>query len=114
MIKLSSKRLSRSLSKLRGGGRNSNNGSATIGVKGCNIVCGEIKWEMRPGGMLVQKRECVDNIGEGDIVIKVTTVSKWHDISIQSTSTFGTTSSTCTYSRNFRFFFQIIHTLLYV
>lgn len=41
------------------------------------------------GGMLVQKRECKENSGEGVITIRVSTVSHWHDISIQATSTFG-------------------------
>lgn len=50
----------------------------------------EIKWELRPGGMLVQKRESSgDSDGDAMITIRVSTVSKWHDISIQSTSTFG-------------------------
>lgn len=50
---------------------------------------GEIKWELRPGGMLVQKRENGANVGEGMITVRVSTVSHWHDISIQATSTFG-------------------------
>ncbi|KAI3452505.1 hypothetical protein Pfo_009169 [Paulownia fortunei] len=81
MIKLRSKRFSRSSSKLGGGG-----GSAANSAGGAT---GEIKWELRPGGMLVQRRECKENAGEGVITIRVSTVSKWHDISIQATSTFG-------------------------
>ncbi|CAA0824522.1 Ubiquitin-like superfamily protein [Striga hermonthica] len=50
---------------------------------------GEIKWEVRPGGMLVQKRESNTNNEEGVITIRISTVSKWHHISIQPTSTFG-------------------------
>lgn len=51
---------------------------------------GDIKWEMRPGGMLVQKRESgSESGGEGVITVRVSTVSKWHDISIEATSTFG-------------------------
>lgn len=50
----------------------------------------EIKWELRPGGMLVQMRESGQSDGnKGLITIRVSTVSKSHDISIQQTSTFG-------------------------
>ncbi|XP_031114510.1 BAG family molecular chaperone regulator 1 [Ipomoea triloba] len=49
---------------------------------------GEIKWEVRPGGMLVQKRECAEN-GEEIITLRISTVSQCHHISIQATSTFG-------------------------
>ncbi|KAL1531596.1 BAG family molecular chaperone regulator 3-like [Salvia divinorum] len=81
MMKLRSKRFSRSNTKLAGG-------VSTAAVGG-----GEIKWELRPGGMLVQKRESRENAGAGGeetmITIRVSTVSKWHDLSIQATSTFG-------------------------
>ncbi|KAK4417838.1 BAG family molecular chaperone regulator 2 [Sesamum alatum] len=83
MIKLRPKRFSRSSSKLGGGGGGGGATNATT------TTTGEIKWELRPGGMLVQKRECKENSDEGVITIRVSTVSKWHDISIQSTSTFG-------------------------
>ncbi|GFP84978.1 bag family molecular chaperone regulator 3 [Phtheirospermum japonicum] len=83
MMKLRSKRFSRSISKLSGS--NGGGGAANTG----GGATGEIKWEVRPGGMLVQKRECKENSGEGVITIRVSTVSKWHDISIQPTSTFG-------------------------
>ncbi|XP_076903781.1 BAG family molecular chaperone regulator 2-like [Bidens hawaiensis] len=86
MIKLKSKRFQRSLSKFRIGGHGSN------GDKECgNAITGEIKWELRPGGMLVQKRD-IDNQSvekEGYILVRVANGSKWHDISIQATSTFG-------------------------
>lgn len=90
MLKLRSKRFFRSnSSKLRG----ADNG----GSKAAPMAVGEIKWELRPGGMLVQKRESscasTDSSGEGIIIVKVSTVSQCHDISIQSTSTFGI--STC-------------------
>ncbi|XP_076949582.1 BAG family molecular chaperone regulator 2-like [Bidens hawaiensis] len=85
MIKLKSNRLSRGLSKLRNGGNSGNRGDATA-----MRLMGEVKWELRPGGMLVQMREMGgDNVMEGVITIRVTTVSKWHDISIRATSTFG-------------------------
>lgn len=77
-MKLRSKRFCRSSSKLSNGG-NSMKGSAEK----------EIKWELRPGGMLVQKRDTAENEGEGMITIRVATVSKWHDISVEATSTFG-------------------------
>lgn len=86
LMRLRSKKFSRSNSnnnKLENGGGNSNNNA---------FGGGEIKWELRPGGMLVQKRECGDGStdgGEGLITLRVSTVSKCHDISIQSTSTFG-------------------------
>ncbi|XP_034707655.1 BAG family molecular chaperone regulator 1 [Vitis riparia] len=79
MIKLRSKRFCRGNSKLGSGGGN--------GVKGQEK--GEIKWELRPGGMLVQKRESAESVGEGMITVRVSIVSKWHEISIESTSTFG-------------------------
>ncbi|XP_076912354.1 BAG family molecular chaperone regulator 2-like [Bidens hawaiensis] len=83
MIKLKSKRFQRSLSKFRIGGGGSN------GDKECgNTITGEIKWELRPGGMLVQKRD-IDGQKEGFIMVRVANGSQWHDISIQATSTFG-------------------------
>jgi hypothetical protein len=48
---------------------------------------GEIEWEVRPGGMLVQKRD-----GRGGvevITVRVATGFSWHDVSIGATSTFG-------------------------
>ncbi|KAJ0469699.1 putative Ubiquitin-like domain-containing protein [Helianthus annuus] len=85
MMKLKSKRFHRSLSKLRiGGGSNKECGGT--------ITTGEIKWELRPGGMLVQKRDVDDaqNVEkEGFIMVRVANGSQWHDISIQATSTFG-------------------------
>ncbi|KAM7506558.1 hypothetical protein LguiA_017011 [Lonicera macranthoides] len=104
MIKLRSKIFSRSNSKLRGGdngGCISLNGRATKGYSGGAAagVGGEIKWELRPGGMLVQKREngestttsssSSSSVGEEMIVVKVSTISQCHNISIQPTSTFG-------------------------
>ncbi|KAG8384904.1 hypothetical protein BUALT_Bualt04G0166700 [Buddleja alternifolia] len=86
MIKLRSKRFSRSSSKLSSGGGGGGHGGA---AKAGGGATGEIKWELRPGGMLVQRRECKENSDEVVITIRVSTVSKWHDISIQATSTFG-------------------------
>ncbi|XP_059294988.1 BAG family molecular chaperone regulator 3-like [Lycium ferocissimum] len=81
MIKLRSKRFFRSNSKV----------AVSVGksIAGIDGNASEIKWELRPGGMLVQKREC-ENVGDQAIItIRVSTVSKSHDISIQPTSTFG-------------------------
>ncbi|PON95233.1 Ubiquitin domain containing protein [Trema orientale] len=75
----SSSKLSNSASKLKGADQKD--------LGGNNIA--EIKWELRPGGMLVQRRESGQSVGEGLITIRVSTVSQWHDISIESTSTFG-------------------------
>ncbi|OWM74901.1 hypothetical protein CDL15_Pgr021252 [Punica granatum] len=93
MIKLRSKKSSKSSSKL-GNGANGNGGSSLKGSssmdKGCynNGVMGEIKWELRPGGMLVQKRESQKS-GEGMITVRVSYGTQWHDIPIEATSTFG-------------------------
>ncbi|XP_027359495.1 BAG family molecular chaperone regulator 2-like [Abrus precatorius] len=83
MIKLRSKRFSRSSSKIANGSK-----ASSPPGKDCTSI-GEIKWELRPGGMLVQKRESNQSAGEGIITIRVSTVSHWHDISIDATSTFG-------------------------
>lgn len=84
-MKLKSKRFCRSISKL---------GIGNKVVASPNIVedCSEIKWELRPGGMLVQKRESKKS--EEIITIRVSTLSKWHDISIEATSTFGKSNPT--------------------
>ncbi|KAG5099171.1 hypothetical protein JHK82_044223 [Glycine max] len=84
MIKLRSMRFSRSSSKLGNGGHK----ATTPTEKDCRSI-GEIQWELRPGGMLVQKRESNQSAGEGMITIIVSTVSQSHEISIEATSTFG-------------------------
>lgn len=48
---------------------------------------GEIEWEVRPGGMLVQKRD--GGRGEEVIMVRVSTGFSWHDVSIGATRTFG-------------------------
>nr|AFK37645.1 unknown [Medicago truncatula] len=83
MMKLRSKRFCRSISKLGFG----NKVVASPIEKDCSENS-EIEWELRPGGMLVQKREGNKSVGE-IITIRVSTMSKWHDISIEETSTFG-------------------------
>ncbi|KAL6587434.1 hypothetical protein OROMI_000412 [Orobanche minor] len=81
-MKLRSKRFSRSSSKLGHGGSAATLTAASDGG-------GEIKWEIRPGGMLVQKRDNKEKSDEIMITIRVSTVSQWHDLSVQATSTFG-------------------------
>lgn len=48
-----------------------------------------IEWEVRPGGMLVQKRHTGGDDDKEAIRVRVSTGSKWHDISIGAGSTFG-------------------------
>ncbi|XP_062221088.1 BAG family molecular chaperone regulator 3-like [Phragmites australis] len=64
------------------GGGDGNAASAGVGGG-----AGEIEWEVRPGGMLVQKRERRGD--EEVIVVRVSTGFSWHDVSIGATSTFG-------------------------
>ncbi|KAK6267243.1 hypothetical protein QUC31_018080 [Theobroma cacao] len=87
MIKLKSKRFCRGSFKFGSGG-NGGSGNAKVAEQVCGNMS-EIKWELRPGGMLVQKRETGGSVGEGVITVRVSTVSQWHDISIEATSTFG-------------------------
>ncbi|KAL5864397.1 hypothetical protein ACOSQ3_001911 [Xanthoceras sorbifolium] len=101
MMKLKSKRFCRGSFKLIGGGGggggsskfSSSNSNVKEATRGCstggNNNTSEIKWELRPGGMLVQKRESGESEGKGTIAVRVSTVSQWHDISIEATSTFG-------------------------
>ncbi|XP_057983519.1 BAG family molecular chaperone regulator 1 [Malania oleifera] len=97
MVKLRSKRFCLRMMSMNsskdgsGGGGGGSIHRGGVAGKGCGGGAGgEIKWELRPGGMLVQRRECgAGNSGEGMITVRVSTVSRWHDISIQPTSTFG-------------------------
>ncbi|XVE79838.1 hypothetical protein DITRI_Ditri14bG0088700 [Diplodiscus trichospermus] len=54
-----------------------------------NVVKGEIEWELRPGGMLVQKRNVGDASSGPMIKIKVSHGSYHHDIAVPAQSTFG-------------------------
>ncbi|GMI92036.1 BCL-2-associated athanogene 4 [Hibiscus trionum] len=54
-----------------------------------NVVKGEIEWELRPGGMLVQKRNMGESSSAPMINIKVSHGSYHHDIALPSQSTFG-------------------------
>ncbi|CAO1940634.1 unnamed protein product [Urochloa humidicola] len=51
----------------------------------------KIEWEVRPGGMLVQKRRTPeeDAAAVEYILVRVSTGWQWHDISIDATATFG-------------------------
>lgn len=53
------------------------------------VFKGEIDWELRPGGMLVQKRNAGDAASGPMIKIKVSYGSYHHDITILSQATFG-------------------------
>uniref|UniRef100_A0A804NSZ6 Ubiquitin-like domain-containing protein n=1 Tax=Zea mays TaxID=4577 RepID=A0A804NSZ6_MAIZE len=83
MIKLRySKRLfkrSSSSSKQQAAPRGGDNGGGGAG---------EIEWEVRPGGMLVQKRE-EGRGGQETVTVRVSTGFSWHHVSIGATSTFG-------------------------
>ncbi|XP_047336039.1 BAG family molecular chaperone regulator 4-like [Impatiens glandulifera] len=59
---------------------------------------GEVKWEVRPGGMIVQKRsedhEMIRSMNNNKITVRVSSVNSqgdyWQDdITVSSTSTFG-------------------------
>ncbi|EES01924.1 hypothetical protein BDA96_03G425500 [Sorghum bicolor] len=51
----------------------------------------KIEWEVRPGGMLVQKRRSPeeDAAAVEYILVRVSTGWQWHDVSIDATATFG-------------------------
>lgn len=93
MIKLRCKKFFRSNSKV----------ASSNAVVADTKLGGEIKWELRPGGMLVQKRECAENDGDSIITLRVSTVTQWHHISIQPTSSFGNFS----FFESFINFFQL-------
>ncbi|EES05371.1 hypothetical protein BDA96_04G216900 [Sorghum bicolor] len=57
------------------------------GDNGVGGGAGEIEWEVRPGGMLVQKRN--GRGGQEMVTVRVSTGFSWHDVSIAATSTFG-------------------------
>uniref|UniRef100_A0A453C860 Ubiquitin-like domain-containing protein n=5 Tax=Triticinae TaxID=1648030 RepID=A0A453C860_AEGTS len=83
LFRRSSSKISRSSSSCSS---SSDNGSDAGGIRGAG-GSGEIEWEVRPGGMLVQRRD-----GRGDvevITVRVATGYSWHDVSIGATCTFG-------------------------
>ncbi|KAG8482929.1 hypothetical protein CXB51_024272 [Gossypium anomalum] len=89
MMKLKSKRFCRGSFKFGNGGNSVKGGEKRCGNND-NTIISEIKWELRPGGMLVQKRETSGSSGGGGMItVRVSTVSECHYVSIESTSTFG-------------------------
>ncbi|CAM0884217.1 unnamed protein product [Alopecurus aequalis] len=88
MVKIPSpRRLFRSRSK-------STTGSIGGGVDMCAMVAEheKIEWEVRPGGMLVQKRRSPDDDLDAVefVLVRVSTAGGWHhDVSIDATATFG-------------------------
>ena len=88
MIKLrcSKKLFRRSSSKgSTAGGSSSSSDGEDVGSGGRGR--GEIEWEVRPGGMLVQKRDGRPDVEV--ITVRVATGFSWHDVSIGATCTFG-------------------------
>jgi hypothetical protein len=51
----------------------------------------KIEWEVRPGGMLVQKRRSPEeeDAAVEVILVRVSTGCQWHDVNIDATATFG-------------------------
>ncbi|CAA6664740.1 unnamed protein product [Spirodela intermedia] len=78
MMKLRSRRLFKSSSS-----SSSKNGGGVAAGRG------EIKWELRPGGMLVQKRDDGGGGGGEVITVRVSAGAQGHDVCIEATSTFG-------------------------
>ena len=89
MIKLrcSKKLFRRSSSKgsTAGGSSSSSSDGGDVGSGGRGR--GEIEWEVRPGGMLVQNREGRPDVEV--ITVRVATGFSWHDVSIGATCIFG-------------------------
>lgn len=84
MVKLRSKKLFKTSSKVGicGGGGDGGGGGGN-----CRR---EIEWELRPGGLLVQKREAIGaDESKGMINVRVSTGLRWLHISISATATFG-------------------------
>uniref|UniRef100_A0ACD5UBY3 Uncharacterized protein n=1 Tax=Avena sativa TaxID=4498 RepID=A0ACD5UBY3_AVESA len=79
----------RSSSKLSStGSSSSDDGSDAGGIVRGGGGSGEIEWEVRPGGMLVQRRDCRGDVEV--ITVRVSTgFSSWHEVSIGATCTFG-------------------------
>ncbi|XP_044970249.1 BAG family molecular chaperone regulator 1-like [Hordeum vulgare subsp. vulgare] len=84
LFRRSSSKISRSSSSCSSSSDSGNDASGGIRGGGGS---GEIEWEVRPGGMLVQRRD-----GRGDvevITVRVATGYSWQDVSIGATCTFG-------------------------
>uniref|UniRef100_A0A0D9V996 Ubiquitin-like domain-containing protein n=1 Tax=Leersia perrieri TaxID=77586 RepID=A0A0D9V996_9ORYZ len=102
MVKIPSpRRLFRSRSKSIDSGCGGGGGVVSADI--CAMVAEheKIEWEVRPGGMLVQKRRSpADDDGSSmtsgnsgaaadTILVRVSTGWQWHEVSIDSTATFG-------------------------
>ncbi|KAF7002062.1 hypothetical protein CFC21_017603 [Triticum aestivum] len=84
LFRRSSSKISRSSSSCSSSSDNGSDAFCGIGGGGGS---GEIEWEVRPGGMLVQRRD-----GRGDveiITVRVATGYSWHEVSVGATCTFG-------------------------
>ncbi|KAF8755786.1 hypothetical protein HU200_011255 [Digitaria exilis] len=91
MVKIPSpRRLFRSRSRST---TSSSSGGSGSGADICAMVAEHerIEWEVRPGGMLVQKRRTPeeDAAAVEFILVRVSTGWQWHDVSIDATATFG-------------------------
>lgn len=64
----------------------SNNNNNKAGLSDAEAA---IDWEMRPGGMLVQKRDDAPGPSGPMIKIKVSHGTAHHDLSVPAQSTFG-------------------------
>lgn len=91
MIKLRSKRFCRGSFKLGGNGGGGGNTAVKGNERGScgGTNNGEIKWELRPGGMLVQKMDVGDGSSGPMIKIKVSHGSCHYDTDVPAQSTFG-------------------------
>ncbi|AQK98864.1 uncharacterized protein LOC100284773 [Zea mays] len=80
--------------------RSRSRSSTTIGGAGADICAmvaehEKIEWEVRPGGMLVQRRrpspedDAAAAVDVEYILVKVSTGWQWHDVSIDAIATFG-------------------------
>jgi len=84
----------------------SSKGEANDGVKG------NIDWELRPGGMLVQKRKSLDSSSSPMIKIKVSHGSYHHELTVPAQSTFGKHSiGLFAFSGSYYLSFPNLHTL---
>ncbi|GJM92259.1 hypothetical protein PR202_ga08706 [Eleusine coracana subsp. coracana] len=73
--------------------RSTSSSSSSSSADICAMVAEheKIEWEVRPGGMLVQKRRSPEEDGAAVevILVRVSTGCQWHDVSIEATATFG-------------------------
>ncbi|EEF45740.1 BAG family molecular chaperone regulator 4 [Ricinus communis] len=63
--------------------------SPSKGLEASVLNCRQIDWELRPGGMLVQKREVGDGSSGPMIKIKVSHGSYHYEVTVPAQSTFG-------------------------